>query len=420
MFLLSQIPTQGLTDNNLRFANYMNANAAQDVFYFVPALVEGMLDQALESAAPTRNAISFNTVLQNSFYFTTALSTHIRDQRYMHSRPLPNPSNRSTAQLETTEETEEELLASRCFPNTKTEDQKCWAKTKKECPLKPAPFTVWLEAIGAIAFQDSQHQTPGFTPSTLGGNLGFDAKIANEITIGGGATYLYTHIHEKQDAGSAHINQEDLFLYASWDPKHFYVDLGLWGGLFQTHQNRHIHMPGFSFHSLSKPKGWQLVPHLELGWIGLARRTQGSEITWNLLGMLDWAHAWQRKYKEKGSGPFNVQQNSHHGSLLRTEAGLRFSETLFFPTWNLIFQEKGSYVNVQSFNAGKVHAFIVGSPGSFTLETLNNAQNLGVVQFLMTGASFKKGRPTGTLFYQGEFGSSYQSHQIGLEFAMSF
>jgi uncharacterized protein with beta-barrel porin domain len=162
------------------------------------------------------------------------------------------------------------------------------------------------------------------------------------------------------------------------------------------------------------------VPHVELGYITETHRTQKREITWNPFGMLDWANAWQEKYREKGSGPFNAEQKSHHASLLRTEIGLRVSETLFFQKWNLIFQEKGSYVNTQSFGAGKVQGFLVGSPGTFTLETLTDAQNLGVAQLLITAAPFKACYPTSTLFYQGEFGTHYQSHQLNLELAWNF
>ena len=136
--------------------------------------------------------------------------------------------------------------------------------------------------------------------------------------------------------------------------------------------------------------------------------------------MLDWANAWQKSYTEKGDSPFNASQKSFHGSLLRTEAGLRFYETLFFDSWNLTFQEKISYVNTQSYNAGKVKAFLVGAPGSFTVETLSSAINLGVAQLAMSFAPLCSHFPTTTLFYQGEFSAKYQSHQINLELAWQF
>jgi hypothetical protein len=418
-FFLSELPTQGLKGNNLIFANYINANAPQDVFYFIPALVAGSYAQALESAAPTRNAISFNTVMQNTFYLTTALSTHLRTEHFFPMRAPDRSSKKSTAALEL-EEDKGELLAGRCFPESGQSKKKCLENGKENMSCTLNPITIWFDAIGALAYQDAQHETPSFTPSTGGGSLAFDARLMKELIVGGGSAYLYTHVHEKHGAGNCHINQEDLFIYASWAPSHFYLDLALWGGMFQTHQTREIHMTGFAFTAHSKPHGWQLIPHLELGWLGKAYSSQKCEITWNLLGMADWANAWQKKYSEKGAGPFNIQQNSHHGSLLRTEAGLRFTETLFFKCWNLIFQEKGSYVNIQSFNAGKVHAFLLGSPGSFTVETLTNSQNLGAVLLAVTGSPYKSSFPATTLFYQGEFGSKYQSNQLTIELAWNF
>ena len=136
--------------------------------------------------------------------------------------------------------------------------------------------------------------------------------------------------------------------------------------------------------------------------------------------MVDWANAWQGSFKEKGTSPFNVGQKPQHSSLLRSEVSLRMYETVFFDAWDLIFQEKAGYVNVHSFGAGKVNAFLVGSPGTFTVTTLTGSQNLGVAEFAMIFAPHASGYPTGTIFYQGEFGSKYQSHQVALEVAWRF
>ena len=233
-------------------------------------------------------------------------------------------------------------------------------------------------------------------------------------------SYLHTSIDQKKHVGNSDINQESLFIYASWDNKNFYLDGALWGGLFQTKQTRKIQMSGFNFKSTSEPDGGQLTPHLELGSNYSMTHSQNFEFGINPLVMLDWANAWQDSYKEKGTNPLNAAQKSHHASLLRSEAGFRFSEIWFYRSWNLIFQEKTSYVNTHSFSAGKVNAFLVGSPGSFTVETLTTSQNLGVVQLLMTLSSLKSGYPITTIFYQGEFGGSYQSHQINLELAWNF
>ncbi len=76
---LSQIPTGSLCGNNLIYANYINKNAPQDAFYFVPAYFDGTLKQALESAAPTRNAFAVFTACNNLFYLTTGLSNHLHN-----------------------------------------------------------------------------------------------------------------------------------------------------------------------------------------------------------------------------------------------------------------------------------------------------------------------------------------------------
>ena len=191
--------------------------------------------------------------------------------------------------------------------------------------------------------------------------------------VGGGAAYSYTHVHEKKDAGHSDINQEYLFVYGAYQGRNFYFNASLWGGLFQIDQVRKIRMTGFDFRSTSHPHGWQLSPHLELG----GDAYKNNYVIANPFVMADWVNAWQDGYKEKGDGPFNAEQKKHYSSLLRTEAGLRFYETISFNTWRLTLEEKGSYVNKQPFHVGRLTASLVGSPGSFTVETLTRAQNLG-------------------------------------------
>jgi uncharacterized protein with beta-barrel porin domain len=410
--LLSHISTEFLSGNNKTLANYINTNAPQDAFYFVPAFCDGTLEDALESAAPTRNAISLYTASKNLFYLTTGLSNHLRN----HSMQCKRDARRSIAAVESISEVweSEELTAS--INMQKKKQNNC----VKEAPCEGKNSTIWFETLGALAYQKAQNQTPGFNPTTGGAILAYDGKTSEHTRVGAGAAYLFTYVHEKQGAGHSNINQEDLFVYASWENKQFYVDGSLLGGVFQISQVRKIHMTGFDFKSTSHPDGWQLVPHVEFGYRYQPRSQQDIGFTLNPFVMVDWANAWQGSYKEKGSGPFNAGQKSHYSSLLRTEASLRLYETLFFDSWNLSFQEKAGYVNVHSFGTGKVNAFLVGSPGTFTVTTLTSDQNLGVGEFAMIFAPHNARYPTGTIFYQGEFGSKYQSHQVALELAWSF
>ncbi len=394
--LFNRVATSSLSGNNLIFANYINEFAPENGFYFIPATLDGTLNAALQSADPTRNAISIYTASNNLFDLTTSFATHIRNQ-----------------QLEKLEATDElpsdELLTSLCLQK----------KEKRRCIENPS--SIWVELIGASARQKAQHQTVGFNPTTYGAVVAYDHMVARGLRVGGGASYLFTHIHEKQDQGDSNIRQEEAFIYSSWDNQKFYVDMLIMGGAVQIRQVRNITMTGFSFHASSDPKGWQFLPHVELGVKkSLFNVGNTAKFSLNPFVMVDWAKAWQESFKERGESPFNASQSSSQGSLLRSEAGLRFYQTLLFNSWNFIVQEKLSYVNVTPYHAGKVHAFLVGSPGSFTVETLSSKQDLGVAQFAMSFDPINSHYPKTSLFYQGEFSKQYQSNQVNIEFAWQF
>ena len=201
-----------------------------------------------------------------------------------------------------------------------------------------------------------------------------------------------------------------------------YVDGALWASIFQTHQARNIHLTSFQFKSISHPEGFQLTSHFELGYNKEKPLYTSASFDFfiNPFTMLDWANNWQQSYQEKGNSPFNAGQNAQYSSFLRTEAGLRFYETFFFKKWTLLLEEKGSYVNKTPFNVGRVNAFLVGSAGSFTVETFTSSQNLGVVEMLFGFEPINRCYPYGSLSYQGEFGSGFQSHQVTTEVSWDF
>lgn len=99
---------------------------------------------------------------------------------------------------------------------------------------------------------------------------------------------------------------------------------------------------------------------------------------------------------------------------------MRFYESFLFDAWTFSLQEMVGYVNTQTYGTGKVNAFLVGFPGSFTVETLKSAQNLGVAQLTLMVTPVQGGYPTTSISYQGEYGSRYQSHQGTLELAWRF
>ena len=436
-----RISINGLKGNNLIFANYINDNAQKDAFYFIPAYLNGELADALESAAPTRNALSLFAADDNMFSLNHGLSFHLRNNRHFrnrtHHRTQPNQEvamffepSRNTLQLTDenlmNEEPYHEFIANASvdsFTEPQIAAKKKTSLASEKCSnLKmDQPYTLWFEGIGAFASQKAQHQTVGFNPSMGGFILAFDGKANQKTQVGGGLAYTFTHIHEHKDAGYSHINQEYLFVYATWSNHQFYFDGALWGGCFQIDQVRNIDVSGFHFQSASDPIGWQLSPHMEFGYdYTIIDSKKEREYVIDPFIMLDCVNAWEQAFKEEGVSPFNSKQPSHYSSFLRTEASVRFYETFTFDTWRLVLEEKAGYVNKTPFGVGTVNGALVGSPGSFTLETLSNSQNLGVAEMAFIFEPTSHAYPYGSLSYQGEFNGDYQSHQAMLEVSWNF
>lgn len=418
-----RIPTTSLTANNLTFANYINKNARYDVFYFLPAICANTLEEALERAAPTRNAASLFTAERNMFVLNYGLSRHLRNHRYFEDRNLWSKWMEAGGKDIAMEASENwgsgELIAS-ASDNINTSTS---TKSAQKCiEMEYRPRTVWFEAIGAFAFQKSQRQTVGFDPSVGGFIFGVDKKSTENSLAGGGIAYTFTHIQDKEDQGHGDINQEYCFFYATWSDCDVYIDGALWAGFFQTHQVRDIDLPGFHFTSVSNPLGIQLAPHLEIGYTKKKQLHSDwqAEFLISPFIMIDYVNAWQQKYREHGNSPFNTEQRAHYSSLLRSEGGFRFYEAFYFSFWRLVLEEKCSYANTTSFGVGRVNAFLVGSPGSFTVETLSDAQNLGVVEASFIFEPVNHRYPYGSISYQGEFGGSFQSHQATFEVSWDF
>ncbi len=414
MLIIPQFPAralQGLSGNNLDFAKYINQNAPDRVFYFIPSILDGTLNQALESSAPTRNAFSIFTADNNMFFLDTLLSNHSRGARNIRRQALQSASSQSRRQ---------NLQFASTF-DVPTHELLAWSSTLKRDEPPPPPkeyrYELWGTMLGALAYQKKQHQTPAFNPTTGGMILGFDGKTSRHNRVGTGAAFTYTYIHEKQDAGRIRINQEYLFLYSMWDNTRWYFDTAIMTGFFQINNLRKINMTGFEFESKSRVNGWQLAPHFEAGY---DYNFYDRKFTAEPFVMFDWISNWQGSYKEHGDGPFNAGQKSHYSSFLRSETGLRFYETIRYDSWNFTMEEKISYVNKKPFKVGRVNAFLVGAPGSFTVETLTTPQNLGVAELELTFQPHKHRYPCTTVAYQGEFGSMYQSHIVSLELAWSF
>ena len=276
-------------------------------------------------------------------------------------------------------------------------------------------YAIWSAPFGAYAHNKKGQSSPSATNWIGGTVLGFDYRGIKNTIIGAGAAYAFNRVNYSGNNGHSRIHQEFLTVYGSWGRNHLLIDAALWGGLYQIHNKR---VTLGTINSKSHINGWLLSPHFRLSTPFYAKGD------WFIIApfvMLDWANNWQGKIRETGSSGMNIRTGSHYTSMLRSEIGLNFYETIRYGWGNLIFAEKGSYVNKKPFNTGSQSAFFAGSASTFGIEVFGGkTQNLGVVQLSSQFIPCSHRYPYGSINYQGEFGTQFQSHAIIFEIGKRF
>ncbi len=393
-----QISTKGLTGNNLKIASYFNSNASIDVINLFSSLNQAELTQALESAAPTRSA--FATYASQNGYLASSqvLSDHLRHGRLHQQESASNPI--AAAHLDS-----DQLLAYTSREMLKAQDK------QTSCD-KQGPCAMWLGTFGEYAHKKAQNETPAFNVGLGGVIAAFDYNGTNANVVGVGVAYVHSHLHESDGMGSASVDQGYMTAYGTLNAAKWYFDLALWGGYYHTSNRRKISFSGFHHTAKSQTHGWQVAPHLEIGYDGF--HLERCQVKWFgiepfLMG--DWVGNWEQGFQEHGANILNMRQKGRFCSLFRGETGLRFHEIVKFDWGNIVFREKGSYAYQKTFHTGFITSSLIGTPGSFTVTTLTGAQNLGVFEFSMLVRPNNDKAPYVDVRYQGEFGSSYQSHQ---------
>jgi hypothetical protein len=394
------IATKGLHGQTKKVANYLNS-LPFSFFGLVtqPAQMTGKeLQSSLKKVCPARLASSIFAADNALFAVSQVVEKHTRNQRFARLD--------RTYQIPPTTSLDLRAQLVDASPAVPLQQPAC-------CPSEPC--SIWIEGLGVFTRQQPQLQTPAFKTSTGGFVAALEAYGNLPNVIGGGLAYTHTHLKWKGGYGASTIEQEYGFVYGTFDITcDFYIDAAIWLELFQIHNHRRLAFPGFKATEHSDPKGFQFAPHIELGY--------DFDWCWFSLepfAMCDWVSSWQHRFRETGHG-FNFGVKGQYSGMIRTELGLRFYETIACRWGQIIIQEKTSYVNKEPFHVGTVNAFLVGAPGSFTVETLTASQNLGLVEleFLFTSTDMRY--PYGSVGYQGEFGSSYISNQVILEIGQDF
>lgn len=280
----------------------------------------------------------------------------------------------------------------------------------------PSTLSVYLLPFYDYINQKADGSIPAFT-NQIGGTLAaIDYYCANEATLGGGLGYGFNYAHYSNRLGHAKINEEMAFVFASIPIKRLFINATFWGGLYQLDNKRHS--PPLPITSKLHTHGWFFSPHLELSlW-----PESYSWFFWEPFAMFDWVNQWQSKATEKGSSGFNLALDSQYASLLRSEAGFRFYETVRCSWGRVLFEQKASYINRCPFDFNDISTFFVGgSASSFFIATgSESVENLAGVQFNCSFIPSDIRFPYGSINAQGEFGESFQSYFAGVEIGKRF
>ncbi len=377
-----QIPTTGLAGNSLRLANYLNDPAPNFVLSSFLGLTTTELTQALIATSPARNACITYASQNGYLAFSHLLADHVRQKRFHYSQNIGSLD---------------------CKPS--------------------GPSTIWASPFGGYTHLQSQNQTPAFGMSFGGATVGFDFNGINHNLLGCSATYAYTDVQEGNQTGSGDVNQGWLTFYGTASAKLWYADFELSGGYYHGESLRNIVFSEVNETTKCHPQGWQFAPHLEIGYDGFAQNGCSSSLAGlEPFLLLDWVANWEASLTEKGGEGLNMGQESRFCSLFDGEFGFRVHEKVEVNNGQFVFREKFAYSCQKAFNTGSIQAYLLGStsPDYFTIKTLNEWLNLGVIELAML---YQGKTPTSPYFdfrYEGEFGSGYQFHQGVVEIGKNF
>lgn len=398
------LPIHGLRGNNLRVAKYLNILASDaaslgltDQFDLLNDLSFSQYQKALEIISPSRNSISIFAAQNVMFMFSESLNSHFTKRRLSIRNRDQNRHVEETALL-----ADNELLATNQSP-----------RRTIYAPPKQTNSQLWTMGFGQFSHQNSQNQTPAFDFNSGGFFMAYDYGNTDQGCIGTLAGYAHSSVQEHQSMGDSHLNAGYFSIYGTRFFSDFFMDAAVWGSYMSVDQKRIISFPGFDQTAKSSYHAEQLDFHFGTGY-----DFNINTGTIEPFGLLDWIFEWDPSYSEKGAAPYNMKISSKTSWMLRFETGLNGYKTTTYSWGIFIAQAKLSYVYTKPHHVGHLNATIVNAPASFVVEAFTAEQSLispAIELFWQTNWN-----GYGSISYDGEFGSGYNSNQFYGKIGYSF
>ncbi len=387
-YSMSEISTSNLTGNALIIANYLNQNGNNASLLPFIGLTTDETTQALNAISCARNAFGPYIATQTAFSLSQYLGEHMDTLRFTNQSRFNNASMAMLADS--------------------SDEPRCFLDQKRH-------YSLWIGGFGNLSHQSASLQNPAFHFNTESILVGCDYQAKASSVAGGAVGYAHSHFYEQQNMGSGNINYYFATAYANGKIGPFYISPALWVIFDEVCQKRHIFFSGFSQTAKAKIFAWQIVPHLEIGYP--IAYPWGNIIPFS---SLDWSLSWQRKYQENGASPYNAQQKAKNPSMVRSETGLKLLQKWEWDKFAFYLKEKMSYVFEKPFHLREVNAFFTGLPGSFTVSSLNQTLNLGVIGLDFLFAFDQNRSATIDFDYEGQYGAHYWSNQLMLTLSKHF
>lgn len=386
----TNLQTNDLSGNANILANYLNQYAPLFTLNLLSDFTGNALSEALDRVSPARNAFGGFVNNQNSFSLSRLTTLHID---YLRWKDQVAKKNEFVAALLAS--------ASGMIPSSRLEKER-------------DSFSSWVSGFADFAFVESFQENPSFDFISESLLVGFDYRTASTGLVGFSFGYIRSNLYDDENSGRGRINSGFFSLYGGSSLRKFYLESSLWGIYNRNSNTRRISFPGFSANAHAHIYSWQLVPHLAIGY----------EITRSWLRIApftacDYSINWQERYQEKGAAPFNATQNNQTNSMVRSETGLKFYETLDFDWGMLLIKEKASYIFEKPFGTG-VTAFLTGIPTSFNVTALDQTLNLGSLGLEILAHLGEASPLSISISYDGEFGADYWSNELMVNFDKSF
>ena len=276
------------------------------------------------------------------------------------------------------------------------------------------PFSIWIDGIGQWQHQQKSDSQFGYNDTTLGGTIGLDYSICDQLVLGLAFSSTYDHLRLKNFGSKANINSYYGGIYAHWNDDRFFMNGSFLGAQNNYRTTRELSFGSIDRQAHSKHTGNEWLTHLGLGYLVCSPWLQ-----WTPYINLDYVQLHESGYTERGANSLDLYVKRKNGSLFQGDVGVLFSTDyqtcngLFVPTLTL------AYINQTPLSSNNYQASFVNSTCVFTGRGGAYHRNLFAPSLALTYQDCCD-RVNISLYYDGQFGSRYWAQAFGLDLIFRF